>query len=482
MTTEKKYNHQSSSTSSVYTTNQPLPQAVEVEECVLSALMISRDAVNKIVTLKSDDFYNSANALVFKAIMQLAQKFAAVDMFTVIEELKLMGELENAGGEYRIALLSTKTVSDLHLEQHAMIVKQKAVARKLIEMCSRASTLSYNEQEDVADTMEMLEKELTEISTGTERSRAYDMQESLQQVFDYMMKVQADAMAGKSNAIPTGLPDLDKAINGGWNAPDLIILGGRPSMGKTAFAVSFAKHAACAGKQSLFISIEMTKIQLVLRLVTEHEGIDYYRIKTGQLTAEEWNLVETKAAELLNLDIHIADDHNVRQLHNIKALARSFVRKGNLGMLIIDYLQLIKTNQKFGTRDLEIGHITGELKNLAKELNIPILLLAQLNRPQKGMKVTTPKLEDLRESGNIEQDADIVIFPHRPAYYDKEAFDESGSWTNRGFLVIGKNREGERDVRIEFSHDDKFKKIMPPQRHLSTQFPVINASAETRPF
>jgi len=204
----------------------------------------------------------------------------------------------------------------------------------------------------------------------------------------------------------------------------------------------------------------MTKIQLIIRMITENEGIDFYRLKTGQLNNEEWSLIEEMVTKISRLKLHIADDHKVRYLSNIKSMSRRLARRGNLGMIFIDYLGLIRTNMKFGTRDLEIGYITGELKNLAKELNVPIMLLAQLNRPLKGAKVSSPKLEDLRESGNIEQDADIVIFPHRPSYYDSEAMDENGiTWKNRGGLIIAKHREGEINTKVLFKHDNSFKKI-----------------------
>jgi replicative DNA helicase len=382
-----------------------------------------------------------------------------------------MGELDTIGGSYFLALLSANVVSATNIHHHALIIKQKAIARNLISLSNEIQEMAYNQDTDVADIMEHLEKQYTDISTGNIASEASDINQSLEDTYNYLIDLQNNAESGKQIAIPTGLRELDYKLNGGWRAPDLIVLGGRPSMGKTQFAVHFAKYAGLSDKNTLVVSIEMTKIQLIIRMITENDKIDFYRLKTGRLTTEEWELVHNRITEISKLNLNIADDHNIRYLNNIKSLARKYSRKGKLDFLIIDYLQLIKTNAKFGTRDLEIGYITGELKNLAKELNVPIMLLAQLNRPMKGLKVTSPKLEDLRESGNIEQDADIVIFPHRPSYYDENAEDDNGkSWKNRGGLIIAKHREGERDVRVLFQHDNSFKKIFDDGGNIENPF------------
>ena len=228
----------------------------------------------------------------------------------------------------------------------------------------------------------------------------------------------------------------------------------------TQFALHFAKHAAYSRKQVLFISIEMTASQLADRLLLEDDRISMYNLRTGNLSNDEWGYLDKRAGELYNLNINIADNHNIRYINNIKSEARRMKRKDKLDIMFIDYLGLIRTNMKFGTRDLEIGYITGELKNLAKELNIPIVLLSQLSRPPKGISVKEPQLEDLRESGNIEQDADVVMFIHRPSYYDPTVTNSLGeSWDNKGKLIISKYREGARNRDIIFKHDDAFKKI-----------------------
>jgi replicative DNA helicase len=231
-------------------------------------------------------------------------------------------------------------------------------------------------------------------------------------------------------------------------------------MGKTQHALAIAKSASLSDVHTLFVSIEMTTPQLINRLLLEDDRISEYNIRNGELDQQEWEAIYERTAKIDSAKLHIADHHNIRYLTNIKSEARRLKRKGKLGLLIIDYLGLIKTNMKFGTRQLEIAHITGELKALAKELEIPVILLSQLSRPIKGTAVKEPQLEDLRESGDIEQDADIVLFIHKPDYYKPEAVDSGGvAWLNRGKLIIAKYREGARNNVILFSHDNRYKKI-----------------------
>lgn len=446
------------------------PQAPELEEIVLAALIVEKDAIEKI-ELDTIDFYKPVHQIIYSAILRLRDNHNPIDMFTVVDELRKMNEIDNVGGAYFITMLSMKVVSASNIQYHASIIKQKSIARKLIQMSSEIQSMAYNEESDVADVLEFIEQNFTNISTGSTHTDASDIATSLNETLEYMQKLQFEAQNGRPAAIPTGLNELDLQLNGGWKAPDLIVLGGRPSMGKTQFAVHFAKHATEAGYPTLFISIEMTKIQLIIRMLTENEAIDFYRIKTGQLSNEEWIEVDKMVKKISELDLFIADDYKIRYLNNIKSLARKMARKGELKLLIVDYLGLIKTNSKFGTRDLEIGYITGELKNLCKELNIPTIILAQLNRAEKGAKVRKPQLQDLRESGNIEQDADIVIFPHRPYYYDSEAIDSEGqSWENRGELIIGKHREGEINAVVKFKHDKSFKKIFDDTNYVKQIF------------
>lgn len=435
------------------------PQAPELEELILGAVMIEKEAIERI-ELVPEDFYKIAHQKIFASILRLKNSNRPVDMFTVTDELRSSGEIDEVGGPYFITTLTTKMSSSAHIEYHADIVKQKSIARRLIQMSTEIQTMAFDDRVDVADAIEYAERAFSEISMQSAVSDYSNMQESIKETVDYMIERQVKFQNGQSVGIPTGLKELDRSLNGGWNAPDLIVIGGRPSMGKTQFAVSFAKAAGMSGNETLFLSLEMTKIQLVMRMINEQDGISFYNMKNGRLSREEWELINHKISELEKMKVNIADSISARYIQNIKSLARKLHRQGKLKLLIIDYLGYIKTNLKFGLRQQEVGYITSELKSLAKELNIPIILLSQLSRPVKGQVVTKPELSDLRESGDIEQDADIVIFPHRPSYYDESAVDERAfTWNKRGILYMGKNREGMKNEKILFQHDDRFKKI-----------------------
>lgn len=465
------------------------PQAPELEELILGAVMLEKEAIERI-ELVPEDFYKVAHQKIYAAILRLKNSQNPVDMFTVTEELRRSGDIDEVGGPYFISILTAKVSSSAHIEFHANIVKQKSIARNLISMATEIQNMAYDDKVDVSDVIEYTEQTFSELNTFSQGSDYSDMPESITETIDYLQEQQRKHNAGENVGIPTGLNALDKSLNGGWSSPDLIIIGGRPSMGKTQFAVSFAKAAGASGNDTLFFSLEMTKKQLVMRMINEQDGISFYNMKNGQLSVDEWKLIELKIAELERLKIKISDSVSSRYLHNIKSIARKLHRQGKLKLMVIDYLQYIKTNMKFGTRDLEIGFITSELKALAKELNIPIILLAQLNRPAKGQRIQKPELSDLRESGNIEQDADIVIFPHRPSYYEENAVDDQNrSWNNRGILYMGKNREGMKNEKVLFKHDDRFKKIWDDEPDTIFNNPtqagfekIINERKEDVPF
>lgn len=461
---------------------QQQPQAVDVERAVLGTILLESKAIDQ-VELNAEDFYSPNHATIFNAIMTLKSQRTPIDTITVAQELNRTKHLNEIGGVVYLAELSDGVGSSAHLEWHIAILKQKSLARKLIIQSQNVIARAFDQSEDVQDIVEYVEKNFTDITTNSSTSEYHDMKSSIEISLRYLADLQNKKELGESVNIPTGLKGLNDQIGGGWSAPDLVILGGRPSMGKTQFALKFAQSAARSDNDCLFISIEMTLVQLMMRIYTEDERLNYYNMRTGQMGQEEWGFIDEKVGEIQSDKLTIADDHNIRNLNNIKSLARNLHRKGQLKIMIIDYLQLIKTNMKFGTRDLEIGHITGELKNLAKELNIPIILLAQLNRGIKGAEASAPVLSDLRESGNIEQDADKVIFPHRPTYYNTEAVDKGGrSWENRGFLIIAKNREGVKDEKVYFCHDNNFKKIYDDDWSFSRPEVNIHFQETEKPF
>lgn len=457
---QKKYNNRQDQHSSIEL-GKIQPQATELEEAVLGALLVESRAYLEIEDrLTPDDFYSERNQMIYKAIVSLSSKRNPVDMLTVVQELKRSGDLESIGGPLYIAELAEKVASSVHIVYHAQIISQKAKARKLIRIATEVAEKAYDEAYDIDEIQEELEMSLTELTSNSSDCQSVSMGEALAEAMETAAKTQELREKGVQTCIPTGLNTLDEILAGGWSAPDLIILGARPSMGKTQHSLSFAKAAAEAGKEILFVSIEMKRTQLVNRYLLEDDRINSRHLKSGQMSPEEWSAIDERAGQLWNLKLNIADHHNIRYINNLKSEARRLKRKGKLQMMIIDYLGLIRTNMKFQSRQLEIGYITGELKNLAKELDIPIILLSQLNRPMKGTAVKEPQLEDLRESGDIEQDADIVVFIHKPDYYNPDVQDSKGvPWKNRGKLILSKYREGARNQPIIFHHDNRYKKI-----------------------
>lgn len=461
MAKQTKYNKPQDQPSSIDMLGRLQPQAVELEEAVLGALLLESKAYLDIENiLIADDFYLETNKTVYKAVMSLISRREPADMLTVVEELRKTGELESIGGPMYIAELTEKIASAAHIVFHAKIIRQKSRARNLIRIATAVAEKAYDQTQDVEETIEELETSLTALSSDSSDCQSVSMGEALTEAMDAAAKTQELREKGIQTTIPTGLNILDDILAGGWSAPDLIILGARPSMGKTQFSLLFAKAAALAGKDALYISIEMKRTQLVNRYLLEDDRINSRNLKSGQMNQEEWAAVDEKAGQLWNMKLNIADNYKIRYISNIKSEARRMYRKGQLKLMVIDYLGLIRTNLKFQSRQLEIGYITGELKNLAKELDIPIILLSQLNRPQKGVAVREPQLDDLRESGDIEQDADIVLFIHKPDYYNPDVQDSKGvPWKNRGKLILSKYREGARNQPIIFHHDNRYKKI-----------------------
>lgn len=464
-----------------------MPSAIEAEYAIIGALLIDSNAYKEIESIvKSDDFYVEKNKIIFNAVEILNSKHIVIDMVTVMQELMSLGKLDAIGGPYELSQATNIVTSSNHIKYHAEIVKEKSTARKLIELSSKIVDKSFEQSEPINETIEYLEKAITEVNTGSSENESISLAQALKLSTDKASEIQSMREKGIDISIKTGLSELNREFNGGFRSPDLIIIGGRPSMGKTQLGLHFAKHAALSNKHVLFVSIEMTASQLADRLLLEDDRISMYNLRTGHLSMDEWKAIDTQAGNLYNLNINIADSHNIRYINNIKSEARRMKRQTKLDILFIDYLGLIRTNMKFGTRDLEIGYITGELKNLAKELSVPVVLLSQLSRPPKGMTVKEPQLEDLRESGNIEQDADIVLFIHRPSYYDPAVTTSTGeSWENKGKLIIAKYREGARNRDIIFRHDDNFKKIFDnDQQHpaLESRFKKVEYVDQSMPF
>ena len=469
-----------------------LPHSTEAERYVIGSLLLETKAFRAIEDILSpEDFYERPYELIFSAILQLNAKRYPVDLVSVMEELRTMGELDTVGGAPALAKFTTEICSAAHIERHAHCVKDKSIARKLIHITSEIQSRSYDGTEDVGDVLESLETMLTDLVSNAEECQSVEMPEAVSMTLAKAAKLQEMRNKGINPAIPTHLMALTREFAGGWRAPDLIVIGARPSMGKTQHALSIAQSASMSGINTLFVSIEMTVPQLINRLLLEDERISEYNIRNGELSRPEWEAIDRRSAQIRNAKLHIADNHNIRNLSNIKSEARRLKRKGKLGLLIIDYLGLVRTNMKFSARYLEVAYITGELKALAKELDIPVILLSQLSRSEKGASVKEPRLEDLRESGDIEQDADIVLFIHKPDYYDPNAQDSNGVlWKNRGKLIIAKYREGARNNTIIFGHDNRYKKIFdyeppgitPSIKPVANHYEPVHVQEEYLPF
>ena len=431
------------------------PQALEIEENIIGALLIDSKAYELIADMIFVDcFYSRPHQLIYTAISQLGENNYPIDMSTVTEQLRKNGTLEEVGGMYKIALLTGSISSSAHIQFHVQIVYQKYISRQLIRFSADVQQMAYSDTEDLADILDKAEDSFTRITSSINTSSGLEITEALNETIKQYAETQKNRNNGIITHVRTPLQSLNENIIG-WQAPDLYILGGRPAMGKTQLAVLFAEKAAQNGRV-LFFSLEMSIKQLVTRLITKQEGINYSDTKEGTLTQEAWNLIDHRKKEIQQYDLKIIDD--AYTLASIKSISRTEKRRQPIDFIVIDYLQLIQTNMKFGTRDIEVGYITRNLKMLCKELNVPILLLAQLSRPPKGAKVSRPQLQDLRESGNIEQDADMVMFVHRPAYYGEEFTEMGDSTENMGEIIISKFREGKTGT-VYFSHDKSFKSI-----------------------
>ncbi|MDR1526658.1 MAG: replicative DNA helicase [Dysgonamonadaceae bacterium] len=446
-------------TQSTEETGRIQPQARELEEAILGALMLEKDAYSMISEmLTPQSFYDKTHELIFTAIRDLVMKQEPVDMLTVVEQLRHSGDLETVGGIPYIAQLSQKVVSSAHLEYHARIVAQKALARELISFSAHIASQAFDETNDVDDLMQEAEGQLFEISQQNVKKDFTPISPVIREAIDLMTEAakRTDGLSG----LASGFKELDK-ITSGWQNSDLIIIAARPAMGKTAFVLSMAKNMAVHFNTSVAIfSLEMSNVQLVNRLIVNVTEIPGEKIKSGQLRQDEWFQLDQRVKQLYDAPIYV-DDTPSLSVFELRTKARRLVKEHKVKCIIIDYLQLMNASgMKFGSREQEVSNISRSLKGLAKELNIPIIALSQLNRSvenrsvKDGQDAKRPQLSDLRESGAIEQDADIVCFIHRPEYYkifeDKKGNDLRG----KAEIIIAKHRNGSTDdILLSFKHE-----------------------------
>ena len=428
------------------------PQAPELEESVLGALMIEKDAFATVADLlRPDSFYLDQHSVIFEAIRTLATKDAPVDMLSVVQQLKTMGMLEKAGGIVYLSELTRRVASAAHLRYHAQIVAQKATARELISMACQIEEKGYDETQDVDMLMAEAEGKIFEISQRAQKRDVTQIDPVIEEAFDRMRK--AAKNEGNISGVPSGFTALDK-ITSGWQKSDLIIIAARPAMGKTAFVLSMAKNIAVNFKRPVaMFSLEMSNVQLVNRLIMNVCEIEGDKIKNGKLSPAEWNQLDDKVRELIGAPIYV-DDTPGLSVTELRSKARKLVREKHVELIIIDYLQLMNANgQSFGSREQEVSIISRTLKGIAKELDIPVIALSQLNRnvekrdsSNSNVEGKKPQLSDLRESGAIEQDADMVCFIHRPEYYRIFNDDKTGKdLRGLGEIIVAKHRNGATD-------------------------------------
>lgn len=432
------------------------PQAKELEEAILGALMLEKDAYSLVSDiLKPDSFYDTIHQTIYRAIVNLAARQAPVDMLTVVEQLKKDGELEMVGGPVYIAQLTEKVASAAHIEFHARIIAQKYLARELISFSSNVTNKAFDETTDVDDLMQEAESKLFEISQGNVKKDVTQINPVIKEALQ-LLEIAANRPEGLSG-LQTGFTPLDK-ITSGWQNSDLVIIAARPAMGKTAFVLSMAKNMAVSYNYPVALfSLEMSNVQLVNRLIVNTCEIPGEKIKNGQLLPYEWEQLDFKIKELYDAPLFI-DDTPSLSVFELRTKARRLVREHGIKMIIIDYLQLMNASgMNYGSREQEVSMISRSLKGLAKELNIPIIALSQLNRGvegRAGAEGKRPQLSDLRESGAIEQDADMVCFIHRPEYYKILEDDKGNSLIGLAEIIIAKHRNGATgDVLLRFKSE-----------------------------
>ena len=434
------------------------PQELDLEEAVLGALMLEKDAYSVVSDILTPEcFYDERNRRIFEAIQQLGFLERPIDMLTVTDQLRTAGALEEAGGPLRISELTARVSSAANIEFHSRIVVQKHLARELITYSSEIQRLAFDPAIDVYDLMQEAEGKLFELSKTSMKRDVLQIDPIIHQAMEKIQEA-ANRESGLSG-LQSGYEDLDK-ITSGWQNSDLIIIAARPAMGKTAMVLSMAKNMAVDYNIPIGIfSLEMSNIQLVNRLISNVCELESEKIKSGQLTQEEWDRLMSRVKHLYSAPLYI-DDTPSLSVFELRTKARRLVKEHQVKMIIIDYLQLMNaTGMKFGSREQEVSTISRSLKGLAKELDIPVIALSQLNRSvesrgEDNKRGKRPQLSDLRESGAIEQDADIVCFIHRPEYYTKSAVDAEGN-DIRGLaeFIIAKHRSGSvDDVKLRFRH------------------------------
>ena len=429
------------------------PQALDLEEVVLGAMMIDKKGVDEVIDILSPEaFYKEAHQHIFEAIFQLFENSEPVDLLTVSSQLKKNQKLDVVGGDFYLISLTQKVSSSAHIEFHARIILQKYIQRSLIKISSEIIEDSYDETQDVFDLLDKAESKLYEVTQGNIKRSSETAQDL---VIQAKKKIEEISNKEGLSGIPSGFTKLDN-LTSGWQESDLIIVAARPGMGKTALTLSMARNIAVNQNIPVaFFSLEMASVQLITRLISSETGLSSEKLRTGRLEKHEWEQLNVKVKGLEKAPLFI-DDTPSLSIFDLRAKARRLASQHGIKLIVIDYLQLMTAggSMKGGNREQEISTISRNLKALAKELSVPVIALSQLSRAVEtrgGSK--RPLLSDLRESGAIEQDADIVSFIYRPEYYKIEEWDDDDRLPTEGQaeFIVAKHRNGGLDsIRLKF--------------------------------
>jgi replicative DNA helicase len=401
---------------------QVVPQSREAEEAVIGSVLINPDAYYDVAQfLRADDFYIHRHGWIWEAFTRLHERRTPIDFLTVTEELDQLGQLSEVGGPAYITALISNVPSSLHAEAYGRIVEQTSVRRKMLEAANQIAKLAYQEEMSVDTVMDDAEKAVFGVS---ERRVTRDLQPIQQVLSDYYDRIDQLSQRGEDFfGVPTGFTDLDRLL-GGLQPSDFIIIAGRPGTGKTAFMLSAAKNAAQIHKKHVAIfSLEMSNEQLVQRLISQETGIDSHRLRTGKLNEDEWPIFTHSIEVLSDTRIFLDDTPSLTPLQ-LRAKCRRLHLEYKLDLVLVDYLQLMTSGARSENRVQEVSYISRNMKIMARELDVPVLAAAQLSRAIEQRSDKEPQLSDLRESGSLEQDADIVMFIHRPEMYEKDTMKQ----------------------------------------------------------
>ena len=412
------------------------PHSVESEQSILGSILLDKDAIITVTeTIQPEDFYKEAHKIIYECMLKLNSKNEPIDLITLTEELKKQDSLENIGGISYITSLSTIVPTTTNVKYYADIVKEKSVLRKLIKVSNDILNSGYDNSVKVEEILEQAEKKIFDISQEKSSEDFKSINSVLMDTYDMIEKLYTNKE--EITGITTGFDDLNKKING-LQRTDLILVAARPAMGKTAFSLNLVQNAALKGNASVAVfSLEMSKEQLVQRMLSAQSNVELKKIKTGNLDENDWPRIIDAMSVLSNANIYIDDTPGIK-MSELRSKCRKLKIEKGLDFVLIDYLQLMEGEGNNENRQQEISKISRSLKIIAKELNCPVVALSQLSRAPEQRSDHRPMLSDLRESGSVEQDADIVMFLYRDEYYHPDSERK-----NIGEIIISKNRHGE---------------------------------------